>query len=167
MTNVSQNIDDYNLSIPDGYCQCGCGQKVENKFVRGHRKESALFFLHGVKQCTQCKQIKSIEQFHKKKHLNRYYPRSICILCDRQHRAKKTRIYRYGVTTDDLQRMLQDQNFTCAICGTTIDKTCSVDHCHLTNKVRGLLCRACNTGIGMLRDDSDLLRAAIRYLEGE
>lgn len=41
----------------------------------------------------------------------------------------------------------------------------SVDHCHKTNATRGLLCGACNTGLGLFNDSPELLRASIQYLE--
>lgn len=74
----------------------------------------------------------------------------------------------YGLTLEDFDRMLAAQGGACAIC-----KTCvpggpgrfSVDHCHTTGRVRGLLCNNCNRGIGGLKDDANLLRAAIAYLE--
>ena len=41
----------------------------------------------------------------------------------------------------------------------------AVDHCHKNGKVRGLLCRSCNLGIGQLRDDIEVLSNAITYLQ--
>ncbi|WP_407664890.1 endonuclease domain-containing protein [Micromonospora tarensis] len=40
-----------------------------------------------------------------------------------------------------------------------------MDHCHTSKDVRGVLCRTCNTGLGMFRDNTALLQAAVRYLE--
>ncbi|MBX3227076.1 MAG: endonuclease VII domain-containing protein [Labilithrix sp.] len=70
---------------------------------------------------------------------------------------------RYGVTTRDVRAMLAAQDGRCAICRAP-DPGC-VDHCHDTRRVRGMLCRKCNAGLGQFRDDPRLLRAAIRYLE--
>jgi hypothetical protein len=75
--------------------------------------------------------------------------------------------------------MLIKQNGVCAICRkpeTTYRKShikgsdpvlrrLSVDHCHTTKKVRGLLCGNCNHSIGKMKDDPALLRAAADYLE--
>lgn len=64
--------------------------------------------------------------------------------------------------------MLAAQNGGCAICSTTTPdgnaRRFHVDHDHETGKIRGLLCHSCNTGIGKLRDDPDLLLSAVAYL---
>ncbi len=74
---------------------------------------------------------------------------------------------RYGITVDDYERMFYDQGGVCAICETPKAETLSVDHCHTTLKVRGLLCNQCNRGMGLLGDDVDNLARAIAYLEDE
>lgn len=75
----------------------------------------------------------------------------------------------YGITSAQYDAMLAAQNFVCKICGTDTPggngKNFPVDHCHDTGRVRGLLCNACNTGIGKLRHSPDLLRQAACYLE--
>lgn len=76
---------------------------------------------------------------------------------------------KYGITVADYQRLLVLQGGRCAICRS--DKPGGrglrfyVDHDHVTGKTRGLLCIRCNTGIGGLRDNVLILRAAIAYLE--
>jgi hypothetical protein len=81
----------------------------------------------------------------------------------------------FGMTPEDYDRILVAQNHVCAICHkpeTKFDsrqgvvRRLSVDHDHATGRVRGLLCHHCNNGIGHLREDPKLLRAAIAYLKG-
>jgi len=78
----------------------------------------------------------------------------------------------YGITLDWYKEQHAKQGGVCAICNqpeTAVirGKTLSlaVDHCHDSGKVRALLCSACNTGIGSLKHDRDLLQKAIAYLE--
>lgn len=79
---------------------------------------------------------------------------------------------RYGITLEEYDTMLAEQNFVCAICKnpetmrTSSGKTCnlSVDHDHSNGNIRGLLCRSCNVGLGNFSDDIRLLRAASLYL---
>jgi hypothetical protein len=73
----------------------------------------------------------------------------------------------YGITLEEYRHMLLDQNYSCAICCRTqseLKQTLNVDHCHITGKVRGLLCSHCNHGIGIFRDSVHLLTNAIQYL---
>lgn len=76
---------------------------------------------------------------------------------------------RYGLTLEQWHELLEIQNRRCAICqirpGENNARHWATDHCHTTGKVRGLLCNLCNAGIGNLKDDPNLLRAAILYLE--
>lgn len=68
----------------------------------------------------------------------------------------------YGLTLDQYNKMSQDQNDRCAIC--SVRTKLYVDHCHKTNKVRGLLCNRCNRSIGQFEDSPKILLAAITYL---
>lgn len=73
----------------------------------------------------------------------------------------------YGLTDADFKRVLFAQGGICAICGgppTQARKSLSVDHCHDTGKIRGLLCGSCNTGLGSFKDDKELLLKAHAYL---
>lgn len=83
------------------------------------------------------------------------------------NRMLKVTLKRWGLTILDYERMLHDQNGGCAICGanpTTMKMRLAVDHDHKTGKIRGLLCASCNRGIGLLKEQPDVLRAAAQYL---
>lgn len=74
---------------------------------------------------------------------------------------------RYGIEPGTYAKMLQAQDGVCAICGT--DKMGSksrfdVDHSHVTNKVRALLCNPCNRGLGNFMEDPVLLEKAAAYM---
>ena len=87
--------------------------------------------------------------------------------------AAKVRGYwlgrKFKVSLDDYDRMFAEQNGTCAICGSPdsggVGPHFSVDHCHTTGKIRGLLCRSCNVGIGNFQDNPETMAAAIEYLK--
>jgi len=74
----------------------------------------------------------------------------------------------YGLDFDEYNKLLEKQNGACAICGSlppnTHKKRLSIDHCHTTGRVRGLLCDSCNTALGLLKDSPDLMLKAISYL---
>lgn len=66
------------------------------------------------------------------------------------------------------QDMLEAQDFKCAICGIEeclTGNALAVDHCHKTEKVRGLLCQQCNIGLGNFGHNPDTLIEAATYLE--
>lgn len=79
--------------------------------------------------------------------------------------------YRYGITEEDIDAMFIRQNGKCGICQKFIkrsgnkDESINIDHDHVTNIVRGLLCRSCNTLLGYARDDIKVLQNAVNYLE--
>lgn len=74
----------------------------------------------------------------------------------------------FGITLHEYEAMVCSQKGLCAICECRpkSDENLHVDHDHRTGEIRGLLCRGCNTGIGLLRDSSPLLLAAVAYLTG-
>jgi len=74
----------------------------------------------------------------------------------------------YGLTREQWQVMYNKQNGSCAICGKSQDKLryiLQIDYDHGTCKVRGLLCKKCNLGIGMFGEDVENINKAMRYLE--
>lgn len=94
-----------------------------------------------------------------------------------EHRRKHREWYRnnkdyyllkkYGITYEEFSRILISQNGICAICSYNLIKRDEMflDHCHNSNKVRGILCFTCNTGLGQFSDSKELLNKAIAYLD--
>ncbi|MDA3808142.1 MAG: endonuclease domain-containing protein [Thiomicrorhabdus sp.] len=76
----------------------------------------------------------------------------------------KHRCYTYGITIAEYESLLETQSSKCAICKELFTGTPHIDHCHTTGDVRGLLCRCCNHGIGLLKDSAELLEAAVTYV---
>lgn len=84
---------------------------------------------------------------------------------------------RYGLTIAEFDALVAKQDGKCAICGTDDpggNGVWHVDHDHscCTGRkiscgrcVRGLLCNRCNIGLGNFKDNPDVLRAAVSYLE--
>jgi|ERR1035437_4401095 hypothetical protein len=83
---------------------------------------------------------------------------------NKHRRAAVTFKYRVGISYEDRDAILVGQGNVCAICGTPGTKW-TVDHCHTTKIIRGVLCRLCNLGLGHFRDNPKILAAAIRYLK--
>lgn len=82
--------------------------------------------------------------------------------------SERHRIKRMGISEEEYMKMFLLQNGKCAICEIhqkDIPKNFSIDHCHETGEVRGLLCNNCNAGIGFLKDDVELVKSAVKYLE--
>lgn len=72
---------------------------------------------------------------------------------------------RYGLTVADREAMFVRQGSACASCGSQSTK-CKwvVDHCHATNKVRGVVCHTCNLALGYVNDSTVRLEKLIAYL---
>jgi hypothetical protein len=144
------------------------------------------------KTCTCCLTTKPIDDFYLTKNgtkANKLVRKSQCKECMKSKMRKwgkenpekhaHTRwVYdlrtTYGMTEKQWLDLLAAQGGGCAICGEN-EKTVhrsgavwrlSVDHCHTTGKIRGILCNRCNRAIGLLKDDVQLLRKATDYLEG-
>jgi hypothetical protein len=77
----------------------------------------------------------------------------------------------YRLTPEEYAAMLEAQGGVCAICerperavrdGQAV--RLAVDHCHTTDRVRGLLCAACNRALGLLGEDVEYMAACVAYL---
>ena len=118
-----------------------------------------------MKQCRSCGVEKPLSDYYSAPGRNAFTECKECnALRNKRNKLKK----RYGISLEDYNKLFEKQEGCCAICGihqTEIEKSLAVDHCHSTGKVRGLLCFDCNTGIGKLKDDYELVYKAYRYLK--
>jgi hypothetical protein len=106
-------------------------------------------------RCLGCIQVKTLIR------------RGFCAECceSLQAKAQGYRGKKADPTTPEQRAaIIESQEGRCAICGTTPETGLFLDHCHHTGRVRGYLCR-CNTGIGLLKDNPVIVRAAAQYLE--
>ena len=131
------------------------------------------------RRCYTCKEVKPLEAFAKsaKESLGHRYE---CKVCQNKHAKafhkqfpERTKQYEikhnlmkdFGLTVETYDAMLVAQNGVCKICGNPpTTERLSVDHDHQTGKLRGLLCRHCNVGLGHFRDDPNRLINACKYL---
>ncbi len=129
---------------------CGCCKKTLDPtyFAKNKAKKDGL-----QERCKKCR----AEHHQTIKHLRKP-----------QTRDDKRRylIQSYGISVNDYENILSSQNNSCAICGSDDwgKPSPSIDHCHSTGEVRGLLCNKCNRALGMFGDDVFNMFNAIKYL---
>lgn len=77
---------------------------------------------------------------------------------------------KYGLTKEEYTNLLESQGKSCALCSKLFegihDRRIHIDHCHSSNKVRGILCMPCNVALGMLGDNEEGLTKALNYVKG-
>ncbi|MEO6089262.1 MAG: endonuclease VII domain-containing protein [Umezawaea sp.] len=142
-----------------------------------------------MRQCPKCRAEKALDEFDRDRSradglhpyckqcrkgyhtANREQALARMVLHNLANRdANRDRRYqsRYGVTAAEVDDLRTAQGYRCVICGRHEDELprgLFVDHDHVTELVRGLLCQSCNSGIGHFADDPVLLSAAIKYLQ--
>lgn len=129
-----------------------------------------------MKNCYMCNVVQPLVDFGNNASLKdgKYaYCRKCAVGYQRSMYFKRT----HGITIEQRDQMLASQGGICKICtqhikfntekgaasNTSIGAV--VDHCHTTNNIRGILCGACNTAIGLMKDDTARLQNAINYLD--
>jgi len=129
-----------------------------------------------MKICSSCKQHLPFEKFSPDKSKKSGYA-SICKDCrNKRYSTRYSKHYRdaalkkkYNLEPGEYDAMLHAQNGVCKICKSSDtgrgDQWFVVDHCHETNKVRGLLCNTCNRALGLFKDNISYLEQAILYLK--
>ena len=138
-----------------------------------------------MKICNICNESKPLEAFsiHAKGAQGRHPACKACrslqakdwyagkrleIIQSRREWRKRTGAHRrhaYGLSVEEFNSLVAAQNGRCAICDEVpTGRGFHVDHCHLTGRIRGLLCRGCNLALGNIKDDPSRLHRAADYL---
>ena len=129
-----------------------------------------------MKVCCTCKEDKPLEEFS----FLRGKPYARCKACDRERKKKERKLRdhsqtdrkywlkkAYGLAPDDYIKLFDTAKGRCEICGihqAELNYHLVVDHCHKTGKIRGLLCKRCNSAIGLLDEDQARLDKCKEYL---
>ena len=120
-----------------------------------------------MRTCSRCSQEKEVSSFNKSPSCKEGYD-GVCKECrntarrgKRQLEGRKYRAKQYGLTLEQYDQYFEYAS--CGICGTKEDLV--LDHNHDTGKVRGVLCRNCNTGLGLFNDNIEDLKGAIEWLQ--
>jgi hypothetical protein len=128
-------------------------------------------------ECSKCHEIKPNKDFFTRENGYRRLQCKTCLYkANRKNYDHEKERYRklqntFGIGKEDFEDLMTQQNGVCAICGNPPKKyarnrgVLCVDHNHETGKVRALLCRPCNQGLGLFYDNKELLRKAKDYLE--
>ncbi|MGC7464259.1 endonuclease VII domain-containing protein [Xanthomonas citri pv. citri] len=122
-------------------------------------KPRAEFYPNGKGVSSKCRECVKIESTQRQ----RRDPAAARDACKRS----KMKV-QYGMTLEQYDAKLKAQGGACAICGSTDPKgngRFAIDHCHMTGKVRAILCAPCNQGLGMFDDNIEKLAEAIAYLQ--
>lgn len=136
-------------------------------------------------KCGKCLESKEESAFSKKKKSKTGYS-SKCKAChndycrevwyiknkDKQIKASnnwkkenkyKVLSYTYNTSENTIKELFHNFNNKCGICNKEIIRG-NIDHCHISGKLRGILCKKCNLGLGLFFDNKEFLQKAIDYL---
>jgi hypothetical protein len=159
-----------NRALPDGlsfYC-LRCNRERNNAWYRkrraslGQEVRDLSWVPDGFRWCPQCRQAVPHEDYTR----NSRTASGFGGRCKRCHSAASSASYfyrKYKLTPRQLAHLRRGQDDRCAICGDPEPQ--HLDHDHVSGATRQLLCQRCNHGLGLFRDDPQLLRAAADYVE--
>ena len=155
-------------------------------FIRNSGTDVVVVTSSDLRLCVFCDRYKPLDEFY----TNRHRHKSRCKSCERIRerkwsKSKRVHIkqkdpnrlkvqkrrdqlrHRFNLTIGEYDKILEKQQGKCAICGGGKEKQkykFAVDHCHATGKIRGILCRNCNVGLGFFKDNPRSLTNALTYL---
>ena len=129
---------------------------------------SGFNFETTIRRCPTCGEDKPLTMWKIIKPRNgRMYPHQ-CKECRRNEERFTNRCRDHGLTPSQFRKLLIAQDYKCGICDKELTPTgrdTHIDHCHASDRIRGVLCFKCNTLLGNAKDSIRILRAAISYLK--
>lgn len=128
---------------------CYCSRKCGHDWWNSLRKHKKPF----MRRCSVCDKKLGKGLLEKK----------YCKKCHLATRRTRERCQRHGITIEEFQVLSKAQHNQCVLCGSK--NRLVLDHDHVTDKLRCLLCWPCNLGLGMFKDDPAKLRAAADYID--
>jgi len=134
---------------------CNIEKPLTDYFKRKRNKDGYF------KQCKECAQ-----KGHKLKYKTDEVYRKRRI----QNTIASKRKQWYNISRDEFKELFESQNGCCSICSIELDGSRKgllghLDHCHITKKVRGILCGGCNMALGLFKDNEEFLLSAAQYLK--
>lgn len=164
------------MAIINGEIRCSCCKNFKplNNFIPSVIKK-------GCGECRECKhkrkriwekknpeKVAALDSRKRKKNREAINERQNKKNKENPEKAKCNNLKKYGLTKKLYDKIKENQGGKCSCCGgTNTTRDLYVDHCHISGKVRGLLCHKCNTGIGFLGDNEYGILKAIKYLKGK
>jgi len=129
-------------------------------------KQDTDYYSNGSRRRSYCKICSSLYQKEHKTQNEERLRKQWQKASKKYYTLKTSRVKtyrRYGLSVNDYFSLLEKQNGKCKVCNE--EKKLVIDHNHKTGKVRGLLCLNCNTALGHLKDNKEIMLSAIKYLE--
>lgn len=154
------------ISLVNNCKECSREISKANHLVKKTKQKiSEDNLLSNTKLCKYCNKVLDISNFRLSKN-NKNIPNKQCNKCNelqKEHFFK----YEYGISLKEKRLLIEKSNNKCNICQIVFksESEAYLDHCHNSKKIRGILCLTCNAGIGYLKDNIELLKEAIKYLE--
>ena len=142
---------------------CGLTKNINVFFAQPRNKDKLGSY---CKECTY-KRAKFCRNIPLDKRLKRKHKHPGEFGSFEYHKSQRLKAT-YNIDLTDFNEMVKDQEGKCIICEKhqrDMKTSICVDHCHTTGHIRGLLCRECNTGLGLFKDNSLLLQRAAIYLD--
>ena len=140
--------------------------KVEKSYSEFHISQQGVKGPIYKSQCKVCVRKRQVEKYNNLTDEQKKQRREGNPCNTFEYRQQYNLRTRFGLTTEAFSAMIVEQNSTCKICGVGFEEKVKpqIDHNHETGKVRGLLCRNCNTSLGLLKENTETLRSMINYL---